>query len=475
MRVTTARIFYKGREHSKIYYNGEWISSLGEHIEDREIISNVYYTTDENQKNTYSCGQLRNGYSGHDYSYTCGNFYEPDKYQMVHRWRDDQPYIWFRYQGACTIYVRGNGMLKFNNGKRVFVHVKAIRVKDGNDRDSFATVMNNVTAVACPADATECIFIGQLLEGGAYSSWVPDLGSDTTYDYSMYAKWVYTLGFKDSTVQEIQHCGNEGVLPHGKYDYKLDFRPLTPWTMAGIQCMIAKEKVYKYDPLDYKRYHYEGGGSCRVFTVTNAYNYWQTFMNTPIAEIPMQYFKARTDIYEDVASYIWQTDRLFSKMWPHFYAYSVEKCFAECKNLKVVPKDFFSTVKPCHAFRCFYNCTGLTTIEKGALDWFVETDGTNNDEMYSETKFCSWSFARLVEAFKGCTGLRGTVDAIWEKIVVYNAAEIVNGWLDPGNDNIGYYHISNGCFEGCTGLSNYADIPDWWKLPRGTKVYYKYK
>ncbi len=97
--------------------------------------------------------------------------------------------------------------------------------------------------------------------------------------------------------------------------------------------------------------------------------------------------------------------------------------FRGCSSLTAI-SDIPSTVEG--LTRTFMGCTGITTAPN------IPT-----------------SVMYLTQAFSGCTGLT-EVPRIWERVT---------------SDTTTYQGqpYGEGCFEGCTNASNYADIPNYWK------------
>jgi hypothetical protein len=103
---------------------------------------------------------------------------------------------------------------------------------------------------------------------------------------------------------------------------------------------------------------------------------------------------------------------------------SFEDCFNGCVGLTSIPNGLFSANPNVTSFsRCFYWCTGLTSIPNG-----------------------------LFNANPNVTNFYGCFDLCYK--LTGNAPEL---WLRSNVPSGG------SCFYGCTGLSNYASIPDSWK------------
>lgn len=101
--------------------------------------------------------------------------------------------------------------------------------------------------------------------------------------------------------------------------------------------------------------------------------------------------------------------------------------FDNCTSLKEIPRGLFDKAAGLNNLRgCFQRCTSLTAIPGDIFD--------QNDEI---TIFQA--------CFNQCTALTGPAPELWD----------TTRW-----PRVQSYEL---CFYGCTGLSNYADIPSGWK------------
>ena len=102
--------------------------------------------------------------------------------------------------------------------------------------------------------------------------------------------------------------------------------------------------------------------------------------------------------------------------------------FAHCYGLTggLDGQLFAKCARLTNASGTFYGCSGLNGEISGAL--------------YSDTK--NPKITNFVETFKGCSKLTGTAPTLWIQFSSANRTQ---------------------CFNGCTKLDNYADIPDGWK------------
>lgn len=107
--------------------------------------------------------------------------------------------------------------------------------------------------------------------------------------------------------------------------------------------------------------------------------------------------------------------------------------FNGCRNLEAIPENLFLNCSKLTNFsQLFENCVSLTSIPR---DLFDDCDNVT-------------SFYRT---FSGCENLTGEALPLWERVE--------NGQT---NDYIGTPNGEN-CYQGCTSLTNYNDIPTYWK------------
>ena len=107
--------------------------------------------------------------------------------------------------------------------------------------------------------------------------------------------------------------------------------------------------------------------------------------------------------------------------------------FLNCTSLTTVPENLFLNCPKLTDFsQTFQNCTSLTNVSKYLF--------YNCDNVVS-----------FYRTFYNCTSLTGNAIPLWNR--VENGE--VNGYIGtPEGKN---------CFMGCTGLSNYNEIPNYWK------------
>ena len=107
--------------------------------------------------------------------------------------------------------------------------------------------------------------------------------------------------------------------------------------------------------------------------------------------------------------------------------------FGECTSLTSIPADLFANCQNVTNFRyAFSDCTSLTNIP---ADLFANCSNV--------TDF--WF------TFEGCTNLTGNAPELWKRV--------------PDGETNEYIGTPNGegCFYNCTNLTNYEQIPEYWK------------
>ena len=123
------------------------------------------------------------------------------------------------------------------------------------------------------------------------------------------------------------------------------------------------------------------------------------------------------------------SENSFSNM----YADGFRSAFRGCTSLTEIPEDLFSNCPQVTSFReTFESCTSLTEIPTNLF-----SNCLNVESFF-------WTFG-------DCTALTGEVPKLWERVP--NGAE--NGYEGTPD--------GNSCFAYATGLSNYNDIPEYWK------------
>lgn len=113
--------------------------------------------------------------------------------------------------------------------------------------------------------------------------------------------------------------------------------------------------------------------------------------------------------------------------------------FYGCTGLTSVPETLFSANVAVTSFNStFYGCTGLTSLPAGLFD--------NNKKVTNFGK-----------TFMGCKALAGESP--------YSTVDGAKVHLYERTTALGFSNVSTktDCFDGCTGLSDYGDIPTAWK------------
>lgn len=173
--------------------------------------------------------------------------------------------------------------------------------------------------------------------------------------------------------------------------------------------------------------------------------YTSVFSETQITNIPSKIFPASTETSVSFGGAFYGCQgitaipaELFKNVTVgelgNGYNVMIHGCF-ESTNIINVPEGIFSTASKNVSFgRCFKNCKNLISIPQNLVKDDLDKI-TNFDEM-----------------FMGCINLTGTVQSYWTR------PPVVNPDLD-----IQFPVHGKKCFNECTKLSNYADIPAEWK------------
>ena len=173
----------------------------------------------------------------------------------------------------------------------------------------------------------------------------------------------------------------------------------------------------------------------------------QTFMGTKITEIPAGLFDNNLEV----------TD---------FYA-----TFKECTGLTNIPEGLFDKCTEVANFGSVFNgCTGLTSIPEGLFDNCPEVtsfkstfDGCSGLTSIPEGLFDNNTKVTIFfVTFSGCTALTGespytiiNVDGNDVKVHLYERANYPEHFTAPT--------VYQQCFNGCSGLTDIANIPAEWK------------
>ena len=162
---------------------------------------------------------------------------------------------------------------------------------------------------------------------------------------------------------------------------------------------------------------------------------------------------------------------------------SVTNCFgmfSGCTNLTTIPSTFTIPNSVTNCSNMFLRCSSLTTIQEGftlgnsVTNCSYLFEGCSSLTAIPETLTIPDSVTRCDRMFFGCTNLTSNISNIWPS--TWNSTETINVsymFLDcskvvgtvPADKlwNSGKTFISDYCFNGCTSLTNYNDIPAGWK------------
>lgn len=151
----------------------------------------------------------------------------------------------------------------------------------------------------------------------------------------------------------------------------------------------------------------------------------------------------------------------------------VDRMFADCSALKAIPETLFANTPKIISFEeTFSGCTSLEALPEGLFSAI----GTTTTSVTFSLCFCGCSSLKSLPAglfdtvrrinyidncFNGCTSLTGEspytmIDG--EKVHLY---ERVQGDVFPRVPSSKSAYLA--CFAGCTGLSDYANMPEEWK------------
>jgi hypothetical protein len=122
-----------------------------------------------------------------------------------------------------------------------------------------------------------------------------------------------------------------------------------------------------------------------------------------------------------------------------------EETFAECTALESIPESLFSAIGTTNTSivfsACFYGCSALKSIPAGLFD------------TVRRISFIDYCFADC----KSLVGESPYTIVGDNKVHLYERTQDADFPRVPSNKSA---HI--GCFAGCTGLSDYANIPEDW-------------
>ncbi|MDD5599633.1 MAG: leucine-rich repeat protein, partial [Victivallaceae bacterium] len=173
-------------------------------------------------------------------------------------------------------------------------------------------------------------------------------------------------------------------------------------------------------------------------------------------------------------------------------SYGVSGCFYNCASLTSIPAGLFDNCINAENFNlCFYNCVSLSSIPAGLFK--KNTKAKNFNTAFGWTSIASipsglFDNNTLVTTFEGCfnncaslaaipSGLFDNNTAVTNFVSCFSGCASLSGasgelWLNPsgaGNYTLTSPDYDSGvpngenCYYNCTGLSDYADIPTYWK------------
>lgn len=410
------------------------------------------------------------------------------------------PYWVFTFtQGGTSFKVRGDGIFRFNDGTIVRINTKVV-----NEGASLRR-----TVVQCPAGATEAIYVGTFSNIGTLRGARIQLSKESqSFDvpfidfsgcaiksihavnpvrYNVYWERTYYMSCSDHTptADEILNGQAPGlpvqdvVFPKVSGGYHK-----TVWNLLKRKAYVVSPdgKRKRNDMLDlYPRR--------RRFTPLPTF--YQAFANSGIESIDdvIDLITAARDAayqYEkSLANY--KTSEFY---YSSTYIMSAVEMFYGCENLKsaTIAGTFGDRYVALHALDygyMFAECSALETVSDDFWSNLIyhDTHFVRGDWV-KEGKFWTMPpklFIQVRGMFKNCTALRDasdhvtrTVDGVKKEVKIWDVIEPKYRYAWPDQPDVpGYIITSNGCFEGCTGLADYADIPDWWKQPYGTECFSK--
>jgi len=137
---------------------------------------------------------------------------------------------------------------------------------------------------------------------------------------------------------------------------------------------------------------------------------------------------------------------------------SFSSCFTDCTSLTSIPSGLFDNNTAVTNFNvCFRYCTSLTSIPSGLFDnntavtiFFGCFGGCSNIDQALDGNMFLYNdkVADFQQTFQYCSKLTGLG---WQTIIANAEAQET-----PPT-------YTDGCFEGATSLTDYAEIPEAWK------------
>lgn len=401
-------------------------------------------------------------------------------------WMTDVPCYWiFTFaRGGTSFKVRGDGIFKFSDGTSVKVNTKVI---DG-------AVSLQLQTVRCPDDATSAIYVGTFSNVGTLR------GSRIWNDAAEDAFDVPFIDCSGSALTKIEYveqdCGMKIWTLYCKL-YSADRVPTADEIIEGYTLRapspagdharasnvnLAQKNVWNIynrpirvmSPAGTWKWN-DSIGSYRRRTFTCIPSFYRGFAGTEIEDF--EDIRPILKAAYNAAEYYSEADGAHDEFRTKVMPMSMVECFRGCQRLKTA--TYYGSYDMGYMYA---DCTGLEKWETGFWDYVVALEkhinwyGSNGQGKLAWTPQTAYRSVRGL--FKGCTGLTGeckctgktgAAGAPTAEVKVWNAIE--PNWSIPTDGRKGYIVISNGCFEGCTSLDDYDEIPDWWKLPYGTKCF----
>ena len=403
------------------------------------------------------------------------------------------PYYWlFTFtKGGTSFKVRGDGIFRFNDG--TIVRINTTVVNEG--------VSLRRSIVRCPAGATEAIYVGTFSNIGTLR------GSRLQISEEKKKFDVPFIDFSGCAIKSIQRIDQKQRNIYWKAQFSkrvtdhvptveeiIDGRaPGSPnssnagtlsYDMHKGIWNVLKQRAYVVSPNGKRERNELLDLYPKRWKFTPLPTFYQAFANSGIESIDdvielIRVAQEAASKYEG-ALVNYQTSEFYNA---HTFIMSTVEMFYGCKNLKSA--TLLQTPDGTRMYALDYGymfaeCSALETVEDDFWNRLIVHDKNNVRGNYERpAKF--WVdppvlFLQVRGMFKNCKALKDAHDSITRAIDGETKEIKIWDWITPiyrsaGNDSKGFVITSNGCFEGCTNLADYAEIPDWWKLPYGTKCY----
>lgn len=491
-KVAFGKVYYNGKYYSHMIYRykklsryqweevGTELSGIGAAPGAKQTYKRLGATKKDEQGNTYTT--VNPFYSGFS-ELNCRIEYASSGYGTIYvgkgramiMWRVPIYWLLTFEKGGGSFKIRGDGIFKFNDGTTAKVNTKVV---DG-------AVSVRQTTIKVPKSATEAIYVGTFSNIGT----LRETGFNTDEDIKAFN--VPFADFSKCSLKTIQFFEDDSQLVgigekyYEKdeifYGLKSDGYTHLSWYEENVlqksMWSIYFKPIYvqgingvlkKNGDLPYAYYR-----NRKEFT--RLPTFCRAFANTPIGSVD-DIWPLIQMIDKAISNYTgidYLTDELYLKTG----AMSTVECFRGCRQLK--------KAKFYHSYDAGYmyaDCTSLEGWELGFWNDHIAFDKSIRRRGQDGQGTLEWSppstFQRVRGMFKNCTSLKSACefDAEWagygEKIQKGTKLwhEITPTYRILPHDK-GYIITSNGCFEGCTGMSDYDEIPDWWKMPYGTECY----